>query len=450
MDRPLTDEQRFPLLTEEGRRMLRWLQEHPRAPRYNHRCGDRLDAAALQRVRDYAAALDTAKRGWTREAPPDWLPEFTRFCLAEVPFYRRRGGDPDEFAALPTATREDLVREPWSFVPDSQPLEGLILYHSSGTTGERLTALSHPEVPARDLPLLQKLLRSRGVTLDGGPGRVSIVMACAQTRTISYPLVSSYLGEAGFVKVNLNPNDWRDPEDRVGFLDACDPELYSGDPIAFYELAKLPLQTRPKALVSTAMTLLPGFRRWLEERFGCPVFDLYAMNEAGIVSADGGAGHEILPPDLFVEILRPDGAPCEPGERGEVTLTGGGNPFLPLLRYRTCDWASMDLEGAVPRLVGLEGRAPVLFRNASGETVASSRVTAALQDLPLAAFTLCQEEEGKLVFRSQGELTSPEGLREALSGVFGRLEGVEIGEMASPYEWGGKMLQYASRREPTP
>ena len=31
MDDALTEEQRFPLLTAKGRRMLRWLQEHPHA-----------------------------------------------------------------------------------------------------------------------------------------------------------------------------------------------------------------------------------------------------------------------------------------------------------------------------------------------------------------------------------------------------------------------------------
>ena len=40
MDRPLTDAERFPLLTPAGRERLRFLEEHPSAPRYNHRCGD--------------------------------------------------------------------------------------------------------------------------------------------------------------------------------------------------------------------------------------------------------------------------------------------------------------------------------------------------------------------------------------------------------------------------
>ena len=39
------------------------------------------------------------------------------------------------------------------------------------------------------------------------------------------------------------------------------------------------------------MSLLPGLRARLEERFKCPVLDLYSMNEAGpLAVADASAG----------------------------------------------------------------------------------------------------------------------------------------------------------------
>src|ERR1051326_8768378 len=145
MARPLTDAERFPLLPRAGRERLLWLQEHPQAPRYNHRCGERLDAAALQRLREYGEAFRRCRRGWQWGEIPGWLEERVRQMLAEVPFYRRYGTGPggrgrprsagaEEFFAIPTTSREDLVREPWSFVPDSQPLDDLILYRSSHTS----------------------------------------------------------------------------------------------------------------------------------------------------------------------------------------------------------------------------------------------------------------------------------------------------------------------------
>jgi len=72
--------------------------------------------------------------------------------------------------------------------------------------------------------------------------------------------------------------------DRARFLDDCSPELYTGDPIAFAELMKLSLKTRPHALISTVMMLLPGLRQRLESHFGCPVLDVYSMNETGPIA----------------------------------------------------------------------------------------------------------------------------------------------------------------------
>ena len=447
MDSPLKDAQRFPLLTDAGRERLRWLQEHLHAPRYNHRCGDRLDHQALLRVRAYGDEHRRSGRGWRWGEVPAWLEQFAAFCVSDVPYYRPYGEQGD-FFQLPTVQRTDLIREPWSFVPDCQPLDGLILYRSSQTTGEYVTVLSHPEVPARDLPLLEALLATHGVTLTGGSDRVSMVMSCAQTRTLTYPMVLSYLGEAGFAKINLNPADWRDPDDRAKFLDDCDPELYSGDPIAFHELMQLPLQTRPKALLSTAMTLLPGFRKVLEAHFGCPVFDIYALNETGMIAADDGTGMTLFPHDLYVEILDPEDQPCRPGERGEIVVSGGNNPFLPLLRYRTGDWASMSFRGAAPELVEFEPRVPVLFRRADGQLVPAHEVTAALGEFPLAAFTLRQEEDGTLRLLSRGEAAPEQALTEALGGLFGREHPLQIEELPPPYDWGGKLLQYEAAAPP--
>lgn len=42
-------------------------------------------------------------------------------------------------------------------------------------------------------------------------------------------------------------------------------------------------------------------------------------------------------------------------------VTGGNNPFLPLMRYRTGDFCSLKIENGVPFLVDLEARNPVVF-----------------------------------------------------------------------------------------
>jgi phenylacetate-CoA ligase len=220
-----------------------------------------------------------------------------------------------------------------------------------------------PEFSALDLPVLQYLLSSLGVPLRGGASRVSLVNVYHQPVAYQFASVSSYLDGAGVVKLNLHESGWRSPEDRVSFLDSCAPELYTGNPISLAALADLPLTTRPAAILSGAMALGSGLRSRLAARFGCPVVDLYGVTEAGLIAwrPDDGP-HRLLPRRLHAEILSPSGSPCAPGERGEITVTCGENPLLPLLRYRTGDHAALSVVDDVPVLVGPEGRDPVRYK----------------------------------------------------------------------------------------
>ena len=97
--------------------------------------------------------------------------------------------------------------------------------------------------------------------------------------------------------------------------------------MAFSHLAELPVTIRPKALLSSAMTLLDGLRDELEARFGCPVFDVYGLNEAGPVaaSAANGAGHVLVQPALYVEILDDDGRPVAARRAGVRSCSPAGS-----------------------------------------------------------------------------------------------------------------------------
>jgi phenylacetate-CoA ligase len=437
---------RFPMLTEAGRRRLVWLEEHPQAPRFNHLGVDRLTPAGAERVAAFEQDLLAQPRGWPAGALPPWVPEFAAFCCRDVPAYRD-ANPPDRFIDLPTVDRSDLSRAPWEFVPDSQSLDGLIVFQTSGTTGHPINIITHPEVLAHYWPLLRAALHEYGVALkpvtDGAPP-ANVAVVCFQATTYTYAALSSYLNQAGLVKINLHPADWRDPADRAAFLDACQPQVITGDPVSLAELASLPLAGPLNALVSTSMALLPGLRHSLEARFNCPVVDVYSMNEAGpmAVAAPDGSSHWLLSPRLYVEVLDPDGAPCPPGVRGEITLTGGFNPFLPLLRYRTGDWASLDhSDPRRLRLVGLEGRAPVVFKSGDGRPVNNIDVTAALKGLALPQYSLHQNADGSLRLRVAGELVAGAALRAALQSVFGPQVPLKI-EPLDPAT-AGKQSQYS-------
>ena len=439
----ITDADRYPTLTEEGQRMLQFLREHPHAPLFRNESGNRLTEQDINRVREFEHRMLSAELGWSPGQLPSWLPEFVEQCLADVPFYRRYGSVPADFQDLPTISRADLSRDIAQFVPNSTPIDRLINFRTSGTTGHPLLLASHPVVAANYLVFHKRALRRVGIELRYGRGQVGVVLVGFQRKCFTYVSVTPMMNESGLVKINLHPGDWRDPSDRAKYLDALAPEIYTGDPIAFAELASLSLQTKPRALLSTSMTLLPAMRKRLEDTFSCPVLDLYSMNEAGPVAvADAKVGgHVLLQPGLYGEILNSAGHSLPAGQQGEVTLTGGFNFCLPLLRYRTGDYAALQSIGSEVVLVDLEGRPPVRFRTTSGEWLNNIEITHALQRLALPQFILHQDENAALFFQFAGARQNETQIKSVLTELFGQGQPLSIQQVP---DFDGKVVQYTS------
>jgi AMP-binding enzyme len=408
----LTDDERWPLLTPAAAKMLSDLRDHPAAPLYNHACGDRLTATARDRLVSYRTRLD-------RGVPaPDWVMPLVAQVYETVPRYRGRPV-PTSLTSVPTTNRHDLLSHAEAHVPDDADLSELIVYRTSGSRGPAATVPMTPEFCALDLPVMQHVLARSGVRLEGGPSRVSLVNVYDQPVAYQFASVSSYLDGAGVLKVNLHESAWRSETDRVSFLDSCDPELYTGNPISLASLASLPLTTTPKAVLSGAMALGEGLRKRLAARFDCPVVDLYGLTEAGLIAwREGNGPHRLLPRRLHVEILTPSGTPCPPGERGEITVTCGENPLLPLLRYRTGDHATLSEVDGVPALLDLEGRDPVRYRAADGSWVNSIELTHVLSPLGLAAWQLHQDETGAVTVQVHGQ-ADPAAVESAVGSLLG-------------------------------
>ena len=171
-------------------------------------------------------------------------------------------------------------------------------------------------------------------------------------------------------------------------------------------------------MVSSIAHLSEALAADLTRRYGCPVLDVYALTEAGIVAVRTPQGYAVLPHDLHVEILDAHDQPVAEGGRGEVVLTGGRNPYLPLLRYRTGDFATLAWHAGRPVLVDLEGRHPVLFPVGGDRVVHSMEVTRLLRRFPLTQYRLHQDEDGGFRFSYRGLVPEDEflpALRELLN-----------------------------------
>ena len=442
-----SEAERYPTLSEHGRRMLQRLREHANAPAFRNQSGNRLTHDDVGAVLAFEREVAQAVVPDQREESSEWLGEYLSRVYRDVPFYRATGGAPRRLSDVPTVSRADLAQDIARFVPDSVPVERLINFRTSGTTGHPLLIASHPVVAASYLAFHRRALRRFGVTLSASRGDVGVALLGYQKKCFTYVSVTPTLGEAGLVKLNLYPDDWRHPDDRRKYLESIAPEVLTGDPISFVELLKLDVHLRPRALLSTSMTLLPALREELERAFSCPVLDIYSLNEAGPIAVFDGHcdGHVLLQHRMLIEIVDPTGKSVPPGQRGEVTLTGGFNFCLPLVRYRTGDFASLERCGGEPVLIGLEGRAPVRFRSCAGEWLNNIEVTHALQPLALRQFQLQQRSDGSLVLRVAGLGRQEPALRAALLALFGAEQALLVEELR-PGD--GKLSQFSSELSP--
>jgi phenylacetate-CoA ligase len=437
------DAERFPTLTEAGARMLRRLREHPAAPIFRNRSGNRLTVADLEAVQRFEDEVRDVAVEWVPGRVPDWVRGVVAECYAHVPAFRARGTPPPRFEDIPSTRRADLSADIAAFVPDTVPIDRLINFRTTGTTGHPMLIASHPQVAARYLSIHKRALRRFGVTLRHGRDQVGVVLLGHQRQCFTYVSVTPQMGESGLVKLNLHPVDWQDPDHRATYLDALEAEIYAGDPISFAELLRLQVRHRPRALISVSMALSPALRARLEDRFACPVLDIYSLNEVGAVAVFDPAldAHVLLQPRLYVEVLDASDRILAPGERGEITVTGGFNFCLPLLRYRTGDFGALVAGPGAPCIRALGGRRPVRFRNLDGEWFNNIDVSHALARVPLSHYGFHQAADGALTLslRPAERALHSDAAAQALRPLFGvqpvRIETLDADD---------KVLQYRS------
>jgi len=97
-----------------------------------------------------------------------------------------------------------------------------------------------------------------------------------------------------------------------------------------------------ETVLLSSENLYPGQREAIQSFYGCRVFSWYGHCENLVLAGECEVSHNyhIFPEYGFVEILTEDERPAiEEGETGELVGTSLFNPVMPLLRYRTGDWA---------------------------------------------------------------------------------------------------------------
>jgi phenylacetate-CoA ligase len=145
---------------------------------------------------------------------------------------------------------------------------------------------------------------------------------------------------------------------------------------------------RPKGVICHGELLPPDTRKRIADTFGCQVFNLYGAQEFNRMAWDcavHGAMH-IDADSVHVEVL--DGARVvEPGQEGELVVTGLVNRLMPLVRYRIGD-AGRLVPGpcacgrGLPRLELTEGRMDDVLVFEGGRRVGPRTLAPRIETVP--------------------------------------------------------------------
>jgi len=289
-------------------------------------------------------------RGWQQEQVAALL----RTAAEHVPYYRRAWDSEERAAAragrlddLPLLEKEPLRADPEQFVRRDLGRPPRFLFNTSGTTN----------TPVKIRWTSEELRRSVAVREVRSMGWAGVSYRLPRATIGGRMVVPDPESRGPFYRYNLverqvyfSPFHIR-PDTAAAYVRALARHKIrwlNGLPVSFAALGRFILEQKLEvppllALVTSSEKVTPEMRAVMEEAFRCRVYEEYGCLESSVLATECEAGRLHLSPDVgILEILRPDGSPCEPGEVGEVVATSLLRTCQPLIRYRLGDMAAWD------------------------------------------------------------------------------------------------------------
>lgn len=280
------------------------------------------------------------------------LTQLLSYVAQEIPYYSRtwderqkRAAQSGDLTALPLLEKEPLRLEPYDFVAPGLRKRLHWKFFTSGSTGTPIATLWIAD-------------------------EIRDTLAVRETRSANWAGVSFSQPRATFSGRLVEP----DPHSAGPFYryNAIEKQVYfsafhlradtasnyiegmrrhhvkwmTGYAVSFYLLARYILDQNLKlpplkAIITTSEKLTPEMREVMQQAYQCKIYEEYSTVENALFASECESGNLHVNPDVsVVEILRPDGTACAPGETGEVVTTCLMRTYQPLIRFRLGDLAS--------------------------------------------------------------------------------------------------------------
>jgi phenylacetate-CoA ligase len=366
-----------------------------RVPAYLHKLMDsqRLDIAAIE-------ALQSAR-----------LHRMVAHAQRSVPFYRNAlrtswshsAAGLERLRELPTVSKRSIKSDPTAFL-SGERLGPLTKKTTGGSTGEPVSIFKTRQAMAWELAATWRGYAWAGIDIGDRQGRFWGVPLDPKSRLKArlIDLVTNRRRCSAFAF------DDHDLDAYTAMLHAFKPSWFYGYVSMIGEYARFLRRTgtkspfKLKAIVTTSEVLTETQRTLIEEVFSTRVFNEYGSGELGTVAheCEHGSLH-LSAENMIVEVLDGD-RPCEPGRVGELVVTELHNLAMPLIRYRTGDFASLSdrpcrCGRTLPVIENLHGRAYDTIRNRAGRVFHAEFLMyifeeAQRRNLGIRAFQVVQED----------------------------------------------------------
>ncbi len=173
-------------------------------------------------------------------------------------------------------------------------------------------------------------------------------------------------------------------------------------------LEELGLEPPPmEGIILGGEQAFPGERRKVEEVFGTPTFNRYGCQEFCNIGeeCDRHQGMHINADGLYVEVVDESGNPVQPGEVGEIVVTGFDNMAMPFIRYRLGDMgvlakAPCSCGRGLPLLSDVVGRSLDMIATPEGNFCSGVMMPHLMKEFTcVREFQFVQESVGHLTVR---------------------------------------------------
>ena len=291
------------------------------------------------------------------------LRRLVRFAAERVPHYRehleRSGiGDPDaidaqSFLRWPVLTKAEIQHDGERFLAQGLPQShGDVHWVStSGSTGQPLRAADSGigvyfqqalwlrghlwyELDPRGKFAIIRSSSARTVNPDWGP---PANMAFRTGRSVTFASMEYHRAQLEWLR-----------EEAPAYLLANNTNLRALIDLSLrHDLAPTSIRT----VIGFADMAPPDIADLARTHWNARYFNTYSCNEMGVLALHCPLTDHlhVQSENVLLEILRPDGAPCAPGEIGRVIVTDLHNFAMPLIRYELGDQAAPGLPCACGR-----------------------------------------------------------------------------------------------------